>query len=47
MALVLDEEHRLLRDTARDFLARQAPVSALRRLRDERDPLGYRHELWP
>jgi len=46
MALVLDEEHRLLRDTARDFLGRQAPVSALRRLRDERDPLGYRHELW-
>jgi len=46
MALVLDEEHRLLRDTARDFLARHAPVSALRRLRDERDPLGYRPELW-
>jgi alkylation response protein AidB-like acyl-CoA dehydrogenase len=46
MALVLNEEQRLLRDTARDFLADKAPVSALRRLRDERDPLGYDAELW-
>ena len=29
MALVLNEEQRLLRDTAREFLADHAPVAAL------------------
>ncbi len=46
MALVLNEEQRLLRDSSRDFLASNAPVAALRTLRDERDPLGYSQELW-
>jgi alkylation response protein AidB-like acyl-CoA dehydrogenase len=46
MALVLNEEQRLLRDTARDFLADNAPVSQLRKLRDERDDTGYSEELW-
>ena len=46
MALVLNEEQRLLQDTARDFLAANAPVEALRELRDSRDPLGYSSELW-
>jgi alkylation response protein AidB-like acyl-CoA dehydrogenase len=46
MALVLNEEQRLLRDTAREFLSKQAPVSALRKLRDNRDPLGYDPALW-
>ena len=46
MPLVLNEEQRLLRDTARDFLASNAPVAALRRLRDEHDPLGYDPQLW-
>lgn len=46
MPLVLNEEQKLLRDTARDFLASRAPVAALRKLRDERDPLGYDRELW-
>ena len=46
MPLVLSEEQRLLQDTARDFLNRNAPVSALRKLRDERDPLGYDSQLW-
>ena len=35
MALVLNEEQRLLQDTARDFLGSNAPVTALRKLRDE------------
>ena len=30
MALVLNEEQRLLQDTARDFFASHAPVAALR-----------------
>ncbi len=46
MALVLTEEQRLLQDTAKDFLTSNAPVAALRKLRDEKDPLGYSPELW-
>lgn len=46
MALVLNEEQRLLQGTARDFLQRRAPVAALRDLRDRRDPIGYAPELW-
>ncbi len=46
MALVLNEEQRLLKDTAREFLSANAPVAALRQLRDTRDPLGYSPELW-
>ncbi len=46
MALVLNEEQRLLRDTARDFLAANAPVEALRKLRDEKDATGYCRETW-
>ena len=46
MALVLNEEQRLLQDTTREFLAKHAPVEALRKLRDERDPIGYDPELW-
>jgi alkylation response protein AidB-like acyl-CoA dehydrogenase len=46
MALVLNEEQRLLQDTAKDFLSAQAPVNALRKLRDDRDPLGYATQLW-
>lgn len=46
MALVLNEEQRLLRDTARDFVSENAPVETLRKLRDERDPVGYSKQLW-
>ena len=46
MALVLNEEQRMLKDAAREFLAANAPVAQLRALRDERDPLGYRPETW-
>lgn len=46
MALVLNEEQRLLQDTAKDFLATHAPVAALRELRDENDPVGYSPDLW-
>jgi acyl-CoA dehydrogenase len=46
MALVLNEEQRLLQDSARDFLASSAPVAALRKLRDERDTMGYAPDLW-
>ena len=46
MALVLNEEQRLLQDTAKEFLLNKSPVEALRKLRDERDELGYSAELW-
>jgi acyl-CoA dehydrogenase len=46
MALVLSEEQRMLQDTAREFLGDNAPVESLRKLRDERDPIGYAPELW-
>lgn len=46
MALVLNEEQIALQDAARDFLGNEAPVEALRKLRDERSELGYSPELW-
>ena len=46
MALVLNEEQRLLQDSARDFLVSTAPVAALRKLRDDSDSMGYAAELW-
>lgn len=46
MALALNEEQRILKDSAREFLANSAPVEALRKLRDSKDPVGYSKELW-
>ncbi|MAP13184.1 MAG: acyl-CoA dehydrogenase [Gammaproteobacteria bacterium] len=46
MALVLNEEQRILRDSARDVLSTHAPVSALRKLRDNKDPDGISRDLW-
>lgn len=46
MALVLNEEQRILKDSAREFLAANAPVAALRKLRDEKDANGFSKELW-
>ncbi|NND67530.1 MAG: acyl-CoA dehydrogenase [Halioglobus sp.] len=46
MALVLNEDQRMLQDSARELLHSTAPVEALRKLRDDRDELGYSPELW-
>ncbi|MDY0008003.1 MAG: acyl-CoA dehydrogenase [Spongiibacteraceae bacterium] len=46
MTLVLNEEQRLLKDTAREFVQASAPVGALRKLRDAKDPLCYDPQLW-
>lgn len=46
MALVFNEEQRLLKDTAKEFLTANAPVEALRKLRDEQNATGYSTELW-
>ena len=44
--LVLTEEQQMLKDAARGLFSEQAPVSQLRKLRDEKDPLGYVPEFW-
>jgi alkylation response protein AidB-like acyl-CoA dehydrogenase len=46
MALVLTSEQTMLRDNARSFLAKNAPVAHLRKLRDSNDPTGFSRELW-
>jgi alkylation response protein AidB-like acyl-CoA dehydrogenase len=46
MALALDADTALIRDTALDFFAKRAPVSALRKLRDDKDALGFSLPLW-
>jgi alkylation response protein AidB-like acyl-CoA dehydrogenase len=46
MALVLNEEQSMLRDSARGLISDQAPVSHLRQLRDSKDATGFSRELW-
>ena len=46
MALVLNEEQSMLRDSARGFISDKAPVSHLRQLRDAKDVSGFSRELW-
>ena len=46
MPLLLNDNQVMLRDTARPFLAKQAPVSHLRALRDSDDPRGFSRDLW-
>lgn len=46
MALVLNEEQSMLRDSARGLIGTKAPVSHLRQLRDSKDPTGFSRELW-
>jgi alkylation response protein AidB-like acyl-CoA dehydrogenase len=46
MALVLNDEQTMLRDNARGFLAKNAPITHLRALRDNRDADGFSRALW-
>lgn len=46
MALFLTEDQDVLVDTVRPFMAEQAGVPHLRRLRDAHDPTGFSRELW-
>ena len=46
MAFVLTEEQTLLRDSARAFMAENAPVAQLRKLRDAQEPTGFSRPLW-
>ena len=46
MTLLPTEEQSMLRDSARAFLAENAPVAQLRQLRDSRDPAGFAGNTW-
>lgn len=46
MALVLDEEQSMLRDSARGLISEKAPVAHLRQLRDSKDAAGFSRDLW-
>ncbi|THD66964.1 MAG: acyl-CoA dehydrogenase [Bradyrhizobium sp.] len=46
MALVLNEEQTMLRDSARGLISDKAPVSHLRQLRDSNDATGFSRDLW-
>lgn len=46
MALVLNEDEKMLSETAESFFADKAPVKALRELRDNRDETGFDSDLW-
>jgi len=46
MALLLNEEQEMLKTSAKEYLNKQAPVAALRFLRDANDKTGYNKALW-
>ena len=46
MSMILSEEARMVRDTALDFFKQRSPITALRKLRDTNDPVGFSRELW-
>jgi alkylation response protein AidB-like acyl-CoA dehydrogenase len=46
MALVWTEEQQLLREVTRSFIEENAPISELRRIRDEVDPDGFPRSQW-
>jgi len=46
MALLFNEEQQYLKDTAKDFVQKNAPISHFRELRDSKDETGYSKELW-
>ena len=46
MALLFNEEQQYLKDTAKDFEQKNAPINHFRELRDSEDETGYSKELW-
>ncbi len=46
MNLVINEEQQMLKTSAKEFLKNRAPIEALRKLRDSKDPKGYDPQLW-
>ena len=46
MALILNEEQQSLKDIAKEFLQKNAPVTHFREVRDTKNELGYDEVLW-
>ena len=46
MALILNEEQQSLKDIAKEFLQKNAPVTHFREIRDTPNDLGYDESLW-
>lgn len=46
MELVLNEEQTMLDQTAKNFIKDNSPITRMRKLRDDGDPLGYSKEMW-
>jgi alkylation response protein AidB-like acyl-CoA dehydrogenase len=46
MPLILSDEARMVRETALDFFRERSPITALRKLRDDNDPIGFSRDLW-
>ena len=46
MALILNEEQQSLKDIAREFLQKNAPVTHFRKIRDTENEHGYDEALW-
>lgn len=46
MSVLLNDEQRQLKDSAQEFLSAQAPVAALRKLRDSKSADGFDRALW-
>ncbi|NKB34032.1 MAG: acyl-CoA dehydrogenase [Pseudomonadales bacterium] len=46
MALVLNEDQQLLKDSAKNFCQQNSPLSVLRRLRDSKDEAGFDSAIW-
>ncbi|HWW13005.1 MAG TPA: acyl-CoA dehydrogenase family protein [Brevundimonas sp.] len=46
MPLYLNDDQTMLRDTAKDFVAAEAPVAHMRALRDADDATGFSRALW-
>ena len=46
MPMILNEEQTMLRETAKEFCTNNAPISQLRKLRDEDSPQGFDRDTW-
>ncbi len=46
MPMILSSEAQMVRDTALDFFRERSPITALRKLRDDNDPVGFSRPLW-
>ena len=46
MALIITEEQQMLKTSAKELLKEKGSVAQLRKLRDEKDPIGFDKNLW-